>query len=44
MDLAVADALGVPVEFMDRGALARDPVLGMRSYGTYNKPAGTRKN
>jgi len=41
MGLAVADALGVPVEFMDREVLARDPVVGMRSYGTYNKPAGT---
>jgi len=41
MGLAVADALGVPVEFMAREDLARDPVVGMRSYGTYNKPIGT---
>ena len=36
MGLAVADALGVPVEFMDRETLVREPVVGTRSYGTYN--------
>lgn len=41
MGLAAADALGVPVEFMDREVLAQDPVVGMRAYGTHNKPAGT---
>lgn len=41
MGLAIADALGVPVEFMGREALAEDPVVDMRAYGTYNKPAGT---
>ena len=41
MGAAVADALGVPVEFMEREALARNPVVGMRAYGTWNKPAGT---
>ncbi len=41
MGLAVADALGVPAEFKDRKTLAQDPVVGMRAYGTYNKPAGT---
>lgn len=39
--LCVADALGVPVEFMSRSSLDEDPVLDMRSYGTYNQPAGT---
>lgn len=39
--LAVADALGVPVEFEDRSKLATDPVTGIRGYGTYNQPAGT---
>ncbi len=38
---AVADALGVPVEFTDRKKLLKDPVTSMRSYGTYNLPAGT---
>lgn len=41
MGLAVADALGLPVEFEDRDTLREDPVMGMRSYGTYNQPAGT---
>ena len=39
--LAVADALGVPVEFRSRAELKADPVNGMRAYGTYNQPAGT---
>ncbi len=39
--LAVADALGVPVEFRSRAELRADPVIGMRAYGTYNQPAGT---
>src|SRR5690625_1332316 len=41
MGLCVADALGVPVEFMDRQALTKKPVVGMRAYGTYHQPAGT---
>ncbi len=44
MGLCVADALGVPVEFMDRGTLKKDPVVGMRGYGTYNQPASTRSS
>lgn len=39
--LCVADALGVPVEFVDRETLSRNPVVDMRSYGTYNQPKGT---
>ena len=38
---AVADALGVPVEFMSRDSLDRDPVVSMRGFGTYNVPAGS---
>lgn len=41
LGLAVADALGVPVEFQSREALAENPVIGMRGYGTYSQPAGT---
>ncbi|WP_405293434.1 ADP-ribosylglycohydrolase family protein [Methanobrevibacter sp.] len=37
----VGDALGVPVEFHDREDLEKNPVVGMKSYGTYNMPAGT---
>ncbi|BAM05208.1 ADP-ribosylglycohydrolase family protein [Phycisphaera mikurensis] len=38
---AVGDALGVPVEFAGRDARDRDPVTGMRAYGTHHQPAGT---
>ena len=39
--LAVGYALGVPVEFMSRQAIALNPVTDMRGYGTYNLPPGT---
>lgn len=39
--VAVGDALGVPVEFKSRQAIAIDPVKDMIGYGTYNLPAGT---
>ena len=39
--LAVADALGVPVEFTGRAALREDPVTGMRGQGTHHQPKGT---
>lgn len=38
---AVGDALGVPVEFKKREALATNPVTGMRSFGSHHVPAGT---
>lgn len=38
---AVADALGVPVEFTTREELKKNPVTDMREYGTYNQPKGT---
>jgi len=41
MGSCVADALGVPVEFVNREALSKDPVINMRAYGTYNQKAGT---
>lgn len=41
LGLAVADALGVPVEFQPRAARLKDPVTGMRAYGTHQQPAGT---
>lgn len=37
----VADALGVPVEFVDRKKLDKNPVNEMRGFGTYPYPAGT---
>ena len=38
---AVADAIGVPVEFKSREELKKNPVTDMREYGTYNQPKGT---
>lgn len=38
---AVADALGVPVEFEYREDLKNDPVVGMRGYGSHDVPTGT---
>ena len=38
---AVADALGVPVEFCSREELEAAPVAAMKGYGTYDVPAGT---
>jgi ADP-ribosyl-[dinitrogen reductase] hydrolase len=37
----VGDALGVPVEFMNRAAVRAAPVTGMRGYGTHQQPPGT---
>jgi len=39
--VAVGDALGVPVEFHPREELQKDPVTGMRGYGTHGQPPGT---
>ena len=39
--LAVADALGVPVEFESRKVLKGNPVTDMRSYGSHHQPKGT---
>lgn len=36
--LAIGDALGVPVEFMERGTYLLDGMIG---YGTHHKPPGT---
>ena len=38
---AVADALGVPVEFMSRYELDKDPVTDMMGFGTYPVPKGS---
>lgn len=38
---AVADALGVPVEFCSREELVRKPVSEMLGFGTYSVPAGS---
>lgn len=38
---AVADAVGVPVEFKSREKLDSAPVTDMREFGTHNMPKGT---
>ena len=38
---AVADALGVPVEFSSREELSENPVTDMMGYGTYPVPEGS---
>lgn len=37
----IGDALGVPVEFLDRASVQADPVDDMRGFGTHRQPAGT---
>ncbi|MBR4473478.1 MAG: ADP-ribosylglycohydrolase family protein [Oscillospiraceae bacterium] len=41
LGFAVADALGVPVEFTTREERRQDPVCDMRGGGTHKQPAGT---
>ena len=41
MGVIIGDALGCPVQFMDRRSIARQPVTKMTGYGTYNMPPGT---
>lgn len=41
MGFAVADALGVPVEFVRRPQLRKNPVEGMTNGGVWSQPAGT---
>lgn len=41
LGVAVADALGVPVEFKSREYLRENPVTDMLEYGTHTQPKGT---
>ncbi len=41
LGVAIGDALGVPVEFIDRETLRLNPVTDMREYGSHQMPAGT---
>jgi len=41
MGVVVGDALGLPVQFLDREEIKQNPVTGMRGYGTFNMPEGT---
>lgn len=38
---AIADAMGVPVEFQDRSKLRDNPVTDYQGYGSHDVPAGT---
>lgn len=39
--MAIGDALGVPVEFLRRDIIVKNPVIDMIGFGTHNQPAGT---
>lgn len=39
--LAIGDAFGVPVEFLGRAHLLKNPVKDYQSFGTHNQPEGT---
>lgn len=41
MGVVIGDALGMPVQFINRNEVKKSPVLGMKGYGTYNMPPGT---
>ncbi len=41
LGLAVGDALGVPVEFLSRETIRKQPVTDMWAFGTHNQEAGT---
>lgn len=41
MGVIIGDALGCPVQFKDRETVKRNPVKGMRGYGTFDMPPGT---
>lgn len=41
LGFCVGDALGVPVEFIDRGTLKYKPVVDMRSFGVHGQQKGT---
>lgn len=41
LGVVTGDALGVPVEFCDRGERDQDPVRDMRGFGTFHLPAGS---
>lgn len=41
MGVVLGDALGMPVQFVSRAELKKNPVTTMEGYGTYNMPPGT---
>ena len=41
MGVVVGDALGLPVQFLSRAEVLREPVTKMQGYGTFHMPEGT---
>lgn len=41
LGFCIGDAIGVPVEFVDRATLKNNPVLNMRAFGAHGQPKGT---
>ena len=41
LGLAIGDAMGVPIEFIPRNVLFKNPVTEMKGYGSHNVPKGT---
>lgn len=41
LGIAIGDALGLPVQFLDREVIAKNPVTTMVGYGQFDVPAGT---
>jgi ADP-ribosylglycohydrolase len=41
LGVIVGDALGLPVQFLTREEVLKNPISGMRGYGSFNYPAGT---
>lgn len=41
LGVIVGDALGLPVQFLTREEVLKNPITGMRGYGSFNYPAGT---
>jgi len=41
MGVVIGDALGMPVQFIDRKTIKANPITKMEGYGTYNMPPGT---
>ena len=39
--VCVGDSLGVPVEFVSRQILEKNPITQMNGFGTHNQPPGT---
>lgn len=39
--MAVGEAMGIPVDFIERDKMLENPVLEMKEYGTFNKSVGT---